>query len=64
MKKFLLSAFAIILTIVGISSVFASVSKSATVELNMSSTNVTMNDLTGNTHVGMVKAINAPHLML
>lgn len=60
MKKFFFSIFAIILTVVGISSVFASVSSSSTVRLNMSSADVTMNNLTGNIHTGMAKAIEAP----
>lgn len=60
MKKFFLSLFAITLTFVGVSSVFASISSSATVELNMSSRDVEMKNLTGNTHAGMVKAINPP----
>lgn len=60
MKKNFLWAFTMVLVAVGTSSVFATVSQSSTVRLNMSSANVTMNNLTGNTHVGMAKAIEIP----
>lgn len=60
MKKIFLSIFAVVLTVIGVSSVFASISNSSTVRLNMSSADVTMNNLTGNIHTGMAKAIEKP----
>ena len=51
---------AIVLAGVGVAGVSASVSSSHLVTLNMSSYNITMEDLTGDIHYGMAKAKEKP----
>lgn len=59
-KKMSLILTAIVLAGVGVAGVSASLSLSHVVTLNMSSHNITMEDLTGDIHYGMAKAMQKP----
>ncbi len=59
-EKKLLILIAVVLSVVGVAAVSASVSSSFLVTLNKSSTDVMMNNLTGDKHYGMARAVSKP----